>query len=230
METTQKQKKTQNTKKKKLIIKSSSPSTSSISKKKPRKKTQRKRKLIIASSTTSDLDKKENKENKNENKTYLNTKEQLHKMPERLNEQFIDLMEQLANIMLKHGEPFRARAYQKAQETIMSYPGNIQSPTDLKDKPNIGTTIMDKLNEYVQTGTLQVLEREKTNPINILGEVYGLGPKKAKELVDKGITTIESLRANQDELLNETQKVGLKYYEDILERIPRAEIEEYKTL
>jgi DNA polymerase beta len=228
METTQKHKKTQNTKKKKLIIKSSS--SSSISKKNPRKKTQKKRKLIIASSTTSDLDKKENKENKNENKTDLNTKEQLHKMPARLNEQFIDLMEQLANIMLKQGEPFRARAYQKAQETIMSYPDTIQSPNDLKDKPNIGATIMDKLNEYVQTGTLQVLEREKTNPVNILGEVYGIGPKKAKELVDKGITTIEALRANQDALLNETQKVGLKYYEDILKRIPRAEIEEYKKI
>jgi DNA ligase (NAD+) len=227
METTQKQKQTQNTKKKKLIIKSSSPSTSSISKKKTRKKTQKKRKLIIASSTTSELD---NKENKNENKTDLNTKEQLHKMPARLNEQFIDLMEQLANIMLKQGEPFRARAYQKAQETIMSYPDNIQSPNDLKDKPNIGATIMDKLNEYVQTGTLQVLEREKTNPVNILGEVYGIGPKKAKELVDKGVTTIEALRANQDALLNETQKVGLKYYEDILKRIPRAEIEEYKKI
>jgi NAD-dependent DNA ligase len=139
-------------------------------------------------------------------------------------------MEQLANIMLKQGEPFRARAYQKAQETIMSYPDNIQSPNDLKDKPNIGATIMDKLNEYVQTGTLQVLEREKTNPVNILGEVYGIGPKKAKELVDKGITTIEALRANQDALLNETQKVGLKYYEDILKRIPRGEIEEYKKI
>ena len=227
METTQKQKKTQNTKKKKLIIKSSSPSTSSISKKKTRKKTQRKRKLIIASSTTSEINPLVNK---NENKTDLNTKEQLHKMPERLNEQFIDLMEQLAHIMFKQGEPFRARAYQKAQETIMSYPGTIQSPNDLKDKPNIGTTIMEKLNEYVQTGTLQVLEREKNNPINILGEVYGIGPKKAKELVDKGITTIEALRANQDALLNDTQKVGLKYYEDILKRIPRAEIEEYKKI
>jgi NAD-dependent DNA ligase len=82
----------------------------------------------------------------------------------------------------------------------------------------------------VQTGTLRVLEREKTNPVNILGEVYGIGPKKAKELVDKGVTTIEALRANQDELLNETQKVGLKYYEDILKRIPRSEIEEYKSL
>jgi NAD-dependent DNA ligase/DNA polymerase/3'-5' exonuclease PolX len=147
----------------------------------------------------------------------------------RLNEKFIELMEKLAEIMLKQGEPFRARAYQKAQETIMAYPSDILSPNDLKGKPGIGETIMEKLNEYVQTGTLKVLEREKTNPVNILADVYGIGPKKAKDLVDKGITSIAQLRENQH-LLNDVQKVGLKFYEDILKRIPRSEIEDYKAI
>jgi len=148
----------------------------------------------------------------------------------RYNEEFIDLMEKLSSIMLKQGEPFRARAYQKAQETIMNYPDDILSPSQLKGKPGIGSTIMEKLNEYVETGTLRVLEREKNNPINILGEIYGVGPKKAKELVDKGIKTIDDLRNRQDELLNDIQKVGLKYYEQIQERIPRAEIEEFDKI
>jgi NAD-dependent DNA ligase len=87
---------------------------------------------------------------------------------------------------------------------------------------------MEKLNEYVETGTLKILEREKNNPVNILAEVYGIGPKKAKELVDNGMTSIAELRENQH-LLNDIQKVGLHYYEDILKRIPRAEIEDYKT-
>ncbi len=147
----------------------------------------------------------------------------------RLNEKFIELMEKLADIMLKQGEPFRARAYQKAQETIMAYPNDILSPNDLKGKPGIGETIMEKLNEYVQTGTLKVIEREKNNPVNILADVYGIGPKKAKDLVDKGITSISQLRENQY-LLNDVQKVGLKYYEDILKRIPRSEIEDYKAI
>ena len=150
-----------------------------IKEKKPKEAKTKKRKLIIASSTTSEIIPIENK---NENKTDLNISQQISKMPVtiRLNEKFIDIMEQLANIMLKQGEPFRARAYQKAQETIMAYPADILSPDDLKGKPNIGPTIMEKLNEYVQTGTLRVLEREKTNPVNILGEVYGIGPKKSK--------------------------------------------------
>ena len=149
------------------------------------------------------------------------------------NQDFIDILDKLSNIMLKQGEPFRARAYQKAQETIMSYPEDITSPSQLKGLPGIGDTIMEKFNEYVETGTLKVLEREKTNPVNILTDVYGIGPKKANELVEKGITTIAELRARQNELfieLNGIQKVGLEYYEQILERIPRSEIEEYKQV
>jgi NAD-dependent DNA ligase len=148
----------------------------------------------------------------------------------RYNEEFIEVMEKLNNIMLKQGEPFRARAYQKAQETIMSYQDDIFEPNQLKGLPGIGPTIIDKLNEYVQTGTLRILEREKTNPINILGEIYGVGPKKAQELVDAGIKTIDELRVRQNELLNDIQKVGLQYYEEIQQRIPRSEIEEYELI
>ena len=148
----------------------------------------------------------------------------------RYNEEFIELMEKLNNIMLKQGETFRARAYQKAQESIMAYPDDIFEPSQLKSLPGIGSTIMDKLNEYVETGTLRVLEREKTNPINILGDIYGVGPKKAQELVNVGIKTIDELRSRQDDLLNDVQKVGLKYYEQILERIPRSEIEEFEAI
>lgn len=146
-----------------------------------------------------------------------------------LNTRYVELLDKLADIMSKQGEPFRARAYQKAQETIMTCPSDILSPSDLKGMPNIGKTILDKLTEYTNTGTLELLEREKNNPVNILAEVYGIGPKKAKELVDEGITTISKLRERQD-LLNDVQKVGLQYYEDILKRIPRSEIEVYKSI
>ena len=147
-------------------------------------------------------------------------------------EQLIELMDTLSNIMLKQGEPFRARAYQKAQETFLSLKENIIMSTEqLKNKPNIGPAIIDKINEFIQTGTLQIIEREKNNPINILSDVYGIGPKKAKELVEiNGIKTIEELKAKQHEVLNDTQKVGLKYYDDILKRIPRQEIDNYNTI
>lgn len=234
--------------KKKLIIESSSSSERTIKKSitknnKKRKGTQRKKRIIIIESSTAshpeEVFKEQEKEKidiflpeklKDKTKIDLKISREIKEMPSgRLNEKFIELMEKLADIMLKQGEPFRARAYQKAQETIMAYPHDILSPNDLKGKPGIGETIMEKLNEYVQTGTLRILEREKNNPVNILAEVYGIGPKKAKDLVEQGITSISQLRENQN-LLNDIQKVGLQYYEDILKRIPRSEIEDYKSI
>ena len=148
-------------------------------------------------------------------------------MSKRLNEDLASVMSKLQVIMTKQGEPFKARAYKKAEETIMEFPCDIIDIQQLKGKPGIGETIMEKLKEYSESGTLRLLEREKNNPENILSDIYGVGPKKAKELVAKGITTIDQLRAQQDKVLNDVQRVGLKYYEDILERIPRAEIDRY---
>jgi len=147
-----------------------------------------------------------------------------------MKEQLIELMSKLTTIMNKNGEPFKARAYQKAEETIMSFDGPITDISQLKGKEGIGSTIMDKLKEFSETGTLRLLEKEKNNPINVLTEVYGIGFKKAKDLVDKGITTIEELRERQNDVLNDVQKVGLKYFEDILERIPRSEIDDYNKI
>lgn len=151
-------------------------------------------------------------------------------MNKRYNEEFISIMDKLHMLMLKQGEVFRAKAYQKAQNTIISYKENITNPEQLKGLPGIGTTIMEKLNEYVQTGTLKVFENEKNNPFTLFCEIHGVGPKKAQELIEAGISSIDELRQKQDEYLNNVQKIGLKYYEDIQKRIPRSEIDEYKKI
>ncbi len=89
---------------------------------------------------------------------------------------------------------------------------------------------MKKFKEFVDTGTLKLLERERNNPAHLFTEIYGIGPKKAKQLVEKeGITTIDQLRKRAEDLLTNAQKAGLKYYEDILKRIPRKEIDKYQT-
>ena len=237
------------TKKKKLIIVSSSsssrktlsdknlPDKHSTKKRKYVKsgKYSKKRKLIIDSSSSSSpkFSKKIEKLSPEKIDLKIITENMNMNIKQKdivFNGVFSDIMGQLYEIMMKQGEPFRAKAYQKAQESIMSYKDDIYSPDQLKGLPGIGPTIMEKLNEYVRTGTLQILEREKNNPVNILGEIYGVGPKKAKELVEAGITSIEQLRSRSDEFLNDTQKVGLKYYEDILQRIPRSEIDEYNVI
>jgi DNA ligase (NAD+) len=157
-----------------------------------------------------------------------------HKMSQlsdksRLNESFIKVLNELNDIMLAQGEGFRAKAYREAAEAIMQIDYDITDPDQLKGVRHIGTTILSKLHEYVKTGTLEILERERNNPLNVLTKVYSIGPKKAKEFIKKGITTIEDLKKNP-ELLTDNMKIGVKYFDDIEARIPRAEIDEYNKI
>jgi NAD-dependent DNA ligase/DNA polymerase/3'-5' exonuclease PolX len=151
------------------------------------------------------------------------------KMAVRLNEAFISILSELEGIMMGQGEPFRAKAYREAAEAIMMYPDDITEPNQLKNVKRIGKTILSKLNEYVETGTLKILERERNNPINVLTKVYGIGPKKAKDLIKQGINTIDDIRKHP-ELLTGNMRTGVKYYDDIEARIPRKEIDEYNKI
>ena len=146
-----------------------------------------------------------------------------------LKSKFTDVLEKLEKLMYQKGEHFRARAYSKAKDALVLHNEPIVNKEDLKGIKGIGNTIIGKFQEFKETGTLNALEKEKNNPMFIFTDVYGIGPKKAKELVQKHkITSIKQLRDQQNEVLNDVQKKGLKYYEDILERIPRSEIVKYE--
>lgn len=58
--------------------------------------------------------------------------------------------------------------------------------------------------------------------ISLFGEVWGIGPATALKLYDKGHRTVDDLN-NEDSLTN-AQKLGLKYFDDIKQRIPRKEV------
>ena len=148
----------------------------------------------------------------------------------RLNEKLITILDKLHNVMMKKGEPMRARAYKKAQDTIYNINEDITDLNQLKDKPYIGKVIMEKFETYLKDGKLKIIEDFESQPENILSDIYGIGPKKAKDLVKEGIDSIRKLKNRQDELLNDKQKIGLKYYEDILKRIPRDEIKLYEKI
>ena len=154
---------------------------------------------------------------------------QSSKNMKRYNEDLISILNEIDDLLSKKGEHFRAKAYRQASESIIIYEGDIVTVEDLKNIPKIGKTTLSKLSEYINTGKIVMLDNERKDPINILTKVYGIGPKKAKEFVDKGITSIEDLKNNTD-LLNNAMKIGLTHYEDIEKRIPRDEIDVYNEV
>lgn len=149
----------------------------------------------------------------------------------------IDSLEVLRKRDVAEKQPFKARAYAKVIAQLKEHPEPITSYEDVKNIQGIGEKISKKIKEILETGELQsakkAMERYPIAALDALQNIYGVGPAKAKELVEAGIHSIAQLRdevQKQPKLLNDKQKVGLRYYEDLLERIPRQEMEEHDTV
>lgn len=141
-----------------------------------------------------------------------------------LNEKMANMLTELANGELALGRIFQSRAYKNAAEIIILMEPFYEITPEIQKQKGIGPKIYDKLKKFQETGTLSLLERIRANPRIQLNKIYGIGAKKADELVTKDkITSISQLRENQH-LLNQKQRIGLEYYEDIETRIPREEI------
>jgi DNA polymerase lambda len=147
----------------------------------------------------------------------------------------IKILKDLIEYHISLGNFIQATQYSRAINSIKFYKiKNICSGKELFDLPWVGKGIVSKVDEYIKTGKIKLLEEFKANPIILasknLTKVFGIGPKKAKELISQGILNIEDLKKNKNIKLTHSQKLGLKYYDDLLKRIPRKESENIRKL
>lgn len=134
-------------------------------------------------------------------------------------------------------KPFSARAYAKVIAQLNDHQEPITSYEDVRMIKGIGAKIQEKIKEILETGELRSAERAKElyalDSLDAFQNIYGVGPAKASELVGMGILSIAELRKEVKEhpkLLNDKQKIGLVYYEDLLQRIPRNEMEQHREI
>jgi DNA polymerase/3'-5' exonuclease PolX len=129
---------------------------------------------------------------------------------------------------------FKARTYSAAIKTIAALP-YLRSLEDLPPHTKgdgIGEQVRIKIAKIIETGHLEISAENRAAAIALAAfqKIYGVGPKKAQDLVDAGYTTITQLRAalpKEPKLLNRNQQIGLQYYEDINSRIPRVEMDDH---
>lgn len=151
-------------------------------------------------------------------------------------DKIIDELDVLRKHELSQKQIYKARAYARVISQIKVIP-HVNTMDDMDGIKGIGDHIRAKIAEILATGTLAAAAkiRKDNSPaaldaIDKVQLVYGIGPARARELVSThGIRTLDDLRARQDELLNDKQKIGLKHAEDIAMRIPRKEMESHNT-
>jgi DNA polymerase/3'-5' exonuclease PolX len=139
------------------------------------------------------------------------------------------IFNKLSNYHKSNQKIHQSNAYQKAIQSLSTLLSDSDlDPDKLMQMSGIGKGILEKIIIIKQTGTHPDYEKVKDykDPKEALLKIHGVGPKKATELIKQGFNTIEKIKQNDDlsKILNDTQLIGLSYYDDINERIPREEI------
>ncbi|WP_251092713.1 DNA polymerase/3'-5' exonuclease PolX [Streptomyces sp. Caat 7-52] len=112
------------------------------------------------------------------------------------------LLQEYADLIaITGGDAFKARAYEKAARAIGGYPADISTldADGLREIPNVGRSIAEKVTEYLRTGRIALVEERRARiPAGVreLITIPTLGPKKALRLYeDLHISSVSELAA-----------------------------------
>ena len=142
--------------------------------------------------------------------------------------------ELLASSLTKGGaDEFRARNYKKAARLLKDKEDDFfrENLSQLRERPfSFGISIFSKILEFLETGRIAKLDclvkDEKSRAIGELSTVWGIGLVTAEKLWVQGIKSIDDLRTARDVKLTRSQLIGMKYWEEFQQRIPRSEVVE----
>ena len=143
-----------------------------------------------------------------------------------------DIFEESADLLdLAEANRFRIRAYRNAARTLnqLSRPvaDMVEAGEDLSELPDIGDDLAGKIEEIVETGSLEMLEEleQEIDPaLAELTRIPGLGPERVRTLHEAlGVTTREELKtAAQEGRVREVEGFGEKTEQNIFDRIEEA--------
>jgi len=132
-----------------------------------------------------------------------------------------------------NGNIYKIRAYNSVLAQLYAYDGEIHSYQDFIDNIKAGDKINLKVKELMDTNKITYEENIKKDEnyyfIQELRKIYGIGESNIAKILKAGIKSIDELKDNTH-LLNDKQKIGLKYYKDLNKRIPRDEYLKHKKI
>ncbi len=139
------------------------------------------------------------------------------------------ILYEVADLLEMKEEKFKPRAYRRAAGTIesLSKPVEELNEKELTELPGIGKSIAKKIEEIIETGSLEYyenLKKEFAIDFESLHLVEGLGPKKIKKLYEElGVIDLDDLeRAAKQHKIRKLEGMGEKSEQTILENIAFA--------
>lgn len=131
----------------------------------------------------------------------------------------------------KTGLRFKINHYRKALKKVKELGSEITLESDLKAIGNFTKSEIEHIKKFLESDiVVNNAEVQQSKELDLLQTVTGIGPKKAQDLLTIHKLKLSDLLSGKgSDLLTHHQLMGIKYYHDLNERIPRAEITKMKS-
>ncbi|XP_055280793.1 DNA polymerase lambda isoform X4 [Moschus berezovskii] len=142
------------------------------------------------------------------------------------NPHITEKLEVLAKAYSVQGDKWRALGYAKAINALKSFHKPVTSYQEAFGIPGIGKRMAEKIVEILESGHLRKLDHisESVPVLELFSNIWGAGTKTSQMWYHQGFRSLEDIR-NQA-CLTTQQAIGLKHYDDFLDRMPREEAAE----
>jgi DNA polymerase IV len=147
------------------------------------------------------------------------------------NDSFIALLKKIKLARLLTNDEIGVRAYSTSIAALAAYPHKVINPREIMALPGCDAKIANLYIEWVNTGTIKAVDDiEADDDLKILRvfyEIWGVGATTAREFYyDKGWRDLDDIVEYGWKTLSRVQQIGVKFYDEFLDQIPRAEVED----
>lgn len=150
---------------------------------------------------------------------------------EQANEAFIEELKKIRLARILTNDEIGVRAYGSSIAALAAYPYRISNPREILRLPCCDVKIANLWVEWKNNnGKIQAAEEAVNDPtmkiLNLFYEIWGVGATTAREFYfDKGWIDLDDIVEFGWKELNRVQQIGLKYYDEFQQKIPRSEVE-----
>ncbi|CAM9564418.1 unnamed protein product [Chrysoparadoxa australica] len=158
-----------------------------------------------------------------------------------VNKDLTDQLDMAAKVYNVRGDAGRSTSFMKASSILKSITTKLEDNERsyellecICEVKGIGPSIKEDLKEMISTGSCSrlngLMEEEHVNQLLSLTSIHGVGKSTAEAWIHDNVTTVEEAQKRWQEGtlkgVTETQSIGLEYYDDILQPLTRADIED----
>jgi DNA polymerase IV len=146
------------------------------------------------------------------------------------NEDFIEQLKKIRTARTLIDDEIGVRAYSTIIASISAYPYKISHPREVLRLPGCDVKVANLWVEWKNTNMLQAVEEyendEAMKVLRTFYEIWGVGAKTARNFYyNNHWTELDDIIEYGWNDLDRVQQIGLKYYDEFLDGIPRDEVE-----